>query len=87
MPSITYKPTAGWSAPNRHTAAADQDILLSNVSGASVRFEITQDDMAPALDAALGHLVQPGRSLAMQLKSGERLWLVGDNAQATLLVG
>ncbi len=87
MPSTTFKPQSGWTAVNRHTADADQDILLSNVSGASVRFEITQDDGLPALDPASGHMVQPGRSVAMQLKSGERMWLVGDDAQATLLVG
>jgi len=87
MPSITYNPATGWTASNRHTALSDQDILLSNVGGASVRFEITNDDTAPILDAGLGHTIQPGRSLAMQLKSGERLWLTGENAQATLLVG
>ena len=87
MPSTTYKPAANWSAANRHTATSDQDILLSNVSSDTIRFEITQDDAIPALDTALGHSVQPGRSIAMQLKSGERLWLVGDDAQATVLVG
>lgn len=87
MPSITYKPAAEWVAENRHTAPVDQDILLSNVGGASIRFEITADDALPELDAALGHTVQPGRSFAMQLKAGERLWLVGDDAQATVLVG
>ena len=87
MPSITYKPAASWNASNRHTAISDQDILLSNVSSDTIRFEITVDDATPVLDAALGHSVQPGRSIAMQLKSGERLWLVGDDAQATVLVG
>lgn len=87
MPSITYKPAADWAVTNRYTAAADQDILLSNVGGDSLRFELTEDDALPSLDTGLGHIVQPGRSVAMQLKSGERLWLVGDDAQATLLVG
>lgn len=74
MPSMTYKPAAQWSVENRHDAAADQDILLSNVGGASIRFEITADDAIPELEAALGHTVQTGRSFAMQMKAGVRLY-------------
>lgn len=74
MLSMTYKPAAQWSVENRHDAAADQDILLSNVGGASIRFEITADDAIPELEAALGHTVQPGRSFALQMKAGERLY-------------
>lgn len=87
MPSTTFKLTFDWAATNRHTASADQDILLSNVGGSSVQFEITTDDAFPALGASQGHTVQPSRSFAMQLKAGERLWMAGGNAQATLLVG
>ncbi|WP_170341493.1 hypothetical protein [Ruegeria arenilitoris] len=80
MPSMTYKPAAQWSVENRHVAAADQGILLSNVGGASIRFEIATDDAIPELEAALGHTVQPVRSFATQIRAGERLWLVGDDA-------
>lgn len=65
MLSMTCKPAAQWSVENRHVAAADQDILLSNVGGASIRFEITANDAIPELETALGHTVQPGRSFAM----------------------
>ncbi len=74
MHSMTYKPAAQWSVENRHDAAADQDILLRNVGGASIRFEITADDAVAELEAALSHTVQTGRSFALQMKAGERLF-------------
>ncbi|WP_171208053.1 MULTISPECIES: hypothetical protein [unclassified Ruegeria] len=87
MPSTAYKTAAGWIASNRHTATADEDILLSNVGGDTIHFEITTDDAVPALDVSKGHPVQPGRSQAMQIKSGERLWIAGNDVPVTLLVG
>ena len=86
MASTEYTLTADWSATNRYTAGADVDVLISNPSGYSLRFELTGTDATPALAARRGHPIGPGQSRAMQLTSGERLWLVGEGAIAVVAV-
>lgn len=85
MASTAYDAlTKNWTVESRFTAAADTDILLSNPSNEIVHFSLTVDDSAPAISPARGHPLKPLSVLAMQLKSGERLWLSGENAFAVI---
>lgn len=77
MPSQLYTTTRQWSAVNRYTAAAEVDIIISNTGGNTAHFDVTNDDAEPPMPVIQGHPVQPGKSRAMKLKSGERLWMAG----------
>ena len=87
MASTVFDLTDDWSATNRYTAAADVDIQISATSGGDVRFDITPDDTAPAIPAGNGHPVRAGRTQALQLKTGDRLWLVTTSAGARATLG
>ncbi|KIC36535.1 hypothetical protein [Leisingera sp. ANG-M7] len=87
MPTTHYDQLSEtWQAGKRHTAAADQDILLTNTSSYTVYFEITTTDDLPGIHVRKAHPVHAGQSTPMQLKAGERLWLAGKGASASLLV-
>ncbi|KIC15014.1 hypothetical protein [Leisingera sp. ANG-Vp] len=87
MPTTPFDELSdSWDVSKRHTAADDQDILLTNTSGYVAYFEITTTDDLPGVHARKAHPVRPGRSVPMQLKSGERLWFAGESASASLLV-
>lgn len=87
MPTTPYEQLSdSWDATKRHTAAADQDILLTNTSGYIVYFEISTTDDLPGIHVRKAHPDLPGQSIPMQLKAGERLWLAGEGASASLLV-
>ena len=78
--------TDAWEVSNRHTAAADQDILLTNTSGYVAYFEITTTDDLPGVHVRKAHPVRPGRSVPMQLMAGERHWFAGVQSHVSVLV-
>lgn len=86
MASTYFDLEDDWSATNRYTAAADVDILVSNSGGYAVRWSITSNDTAPTIPVSRAHVLGIGDRLPLQLSSGERLWLAGTNADATLEV-
>ena len=76
MAQNPYTATTFWSADARYTAGADVDILLSNASGQhTLLWIITTTDTVPTSPVASGNPIKPDSSRAMQLLSGERLWL------------
>ena len=83
MADTDYDLTTAISATNRYTAAADVDVLLSASGAFQLRWSITPDDTAPTVK---GHPLDPNRSQALQLKTGDRLWMwaEGSDTKATL---
>jgi hypothetical protein len=84
MASTNYALTQVWSAVNRFAATSDVDIILSNVGGYPVRWELTDSDATPVITPALSHVINPGRSEKMLLLAGERLWMAGEGGSATV---
>lgn len=73
-----------WEAANRFTAAVETDVLVTCTSGHMVRWSITADDTPPTISVGQGHIIAEHDARAMKLKTGERLWLAGAGATATL---
>ena len=84
MASTAYVTTEGWDAANCYTAAADVDVLLTCTSGEMIRWSITTNATPPSIMVGEGHILQTYDRIAMTLSAGERLWLAGRNATATL---
>lgn len=75
MASLTYEPTETWSPGARFHATQDVDLLITNTTPQRrVRYEITDSDDLPALAERRAHILYPGATEGMQLKTGERLW-------------
>lgn len=83
MADTDYDLTTTRSATNRYTAASDVDVLLSASGGFALRWSITPDDTVPTVT---GHPLEPNNSQALQLKTGDRLWMwaEGSDTKATL---
>lgn len=74
--TTVYTLTDAWLATNRYTAAADVDIRIGNASVAHrIAFAITDDNTAPSMAVGAAAIIKPGEREAMQLVTGERLWL------------
>ena len=81
MPSTAYTAmTNAWSTSNRYQAVADVDVLISTTSGGPGVFEIGTSS-TPAISPGQGHPIQRGESRALQLKTGEYLWLAARSAK------
>ena len=84
MATLSYTLTLEWAAANRYTAAAEQDVLLSNSGTYPMYFAITADDTPPTVASVRAHPLPIYASRAMQLQAGERLWLAGYAGHAAL---
>ena len=78
--------TNSWEASERHTAAANEDAILSNTSAYVMFMVLTADDTEPSGKPREGHPVAPMSSATFQLKAGERLWVAGADARGRLTV-
>ncbi|WP_424986181.1 hypothetical protein [Microbulbifer sp. S227A] len=84
MATTAYDLSADWTAANRYTANGETDVILSNTSGRVVNWVLTNSNATPALSAAQGHPLLPYQSRAMKMLDGERLWICGAAASASL---
>lgn len=73
-----------WNAANRYTAGADVDVLVTCTSGKMVRWATTLGDAPPTIAVGQAHIIKEHDNRPMQLNTGERLWLAGFGATATL---
>ncbi|MCG7518842.1 hypothetical protein [Ruegeria sp. Ofav3-42] len=87
MASTVINALDNWDASARYTANGDTDILLSYPKDSHrsklARYVTTMSDDLPTIAVENGHPLLPLDSKPMQLKDGERLWMVGP---ATLVV-
>ena len=86
MPTTPFELSEAWTPENRFTAADETDALLSNTGSGIVYFEITDSDSLPAVYPRKATQLHPGQSIPLLIKAGWRLWLSGEDGQASLLV-
>ncbi|MDK3073803.1 hypothetical protein QO034_11825 [Sedimentitalea sp. JM2-8] len=84
MATTAYTLLDTWDAVNRYTAAGETDVILSNTGGRVVTWTLTTNNLKPAVAISQGHPLLPYLSQAMKLKDGERLWMAGAGATASL---
>jgi hypothetical protein len=76
MTANAYSATPAWEATARYTAASAIDVLVSNSSDEfTALWSTTTSDTAPVITPEQANALLPGHSIALQLLSGERLWL------------
>lgn len=84
MATTAYSLADDWTTQNRFTANGETDIILSNTGSRVVTWSLTDDDTEPSISSKQGHPILPFQNQAMRLKDGERIWIAGANATASL---
>lgn len=84
MTTTAYTLANKWQAGNRYTASGETDIILSNTGGRMVTWALTNNNTKPAIAVSQGHPLLPYQNQTMKLADGERIWIAGAGALASL---
>ncbi|WP_428926452.1 hypothetical protein [Marinibacterium sp. SX1] len=71
----SYTLTSDWTTANRFDVTGDRDVLVSNTCAFDIRWARTSGPDTPATAPAMSHLLRPGQSMSLSLRSGQAIWL------------
>ena len=70
----------------RVTASGATAVLVRNTSDEKLYYAVTDNDTAPGFEVALGHMVEEGHEIALQLADAERLWMSARSSPQTVTI-
>lgn len=86
MATTSYDVPTAWDSSARYNAASDVDVLLSNHNNLRrLYFTITTSTSTPSVAIRKASFVEPGTTKAMQLVTGEYLWLAAETESSAAL--
>lgn len=84
MAATPYSLHVNWDATNRITATGDTDVNVTNTGNNMVRWTLTNSDDLPTISPSQAGIIKSQMDKPMTIPNGQRLWLAGLGATATV---
>lgn len=81
--AYTLSPT--WTQVNRYDVTQDCNVLISNTGGFDLRWLRNTEETTPTAGPATAHLLRPGQSVTITVRSGNYLWMAARPAGTALV--